>query len=255
MAKIFIESNTGRFANQLFPIFCAITIFEEKGEYNKILFKNYFNESHGSYRIHPNILKCLPKQLHDIISFDEYEYDNSFDKFEVGKDIYISGFCQDLSKINIDSIRKYFECPKEIKNRILSMYGNVDELVCVHVRRGDFLSEDYKDRFISPSKEYIHKCMEYFKGENFIFISDDINWCKENFNQDNVIFADKCDDFLIDFYIQTLTKGNILSASSFSVAGAILNPNKNCVMPNIFLKAKDANRYNLWPEWAIKEDI
>ena len=41
-------------------------------------------------------------------------------------------------------------------------------------------------------KEYIDKCIDYF-GDNKIFVitSDDINWCKQNFPQDNVFIIDQ----------------------------------------------------------------
>ena len=62
-----------------------------------------------------------------------------------------------------------------------------------------------------------------------------MTWCKENLsNLPNIIFADKENNCLIDFFIQTFTKGNICSPSSLSIAGAILNKNNNCVIPKPF---------------------
>lgn len=254
MGKIFVESNDGRFANQLFPLFYALTLFENnRDKYDKILFKNYIYNR--DYRISLDVLKKLPKELTNYISFDKREYDIEFDKYEVGKDFYIDGYCQDLSLIDFDVIRKYFYCPDNIKEIIHSLYGDISDKICIHVRRGDYLSEDFKDRFISPSIEYItHSMNEFFEGEKFICISDDIQWCKENIKGD-IIFADKSDDFLIDFYIQTITKGNICSASSFSIAGVILNPYRKCVIPNKLMKTSEGDKFNMFPQWAIKQEI
>ena len=255
MGKIFVESNTGRFANQLFPLFRALTIYEENlGRFDKILFES--DSSYGGCRLTQDIIKRLPKQILNVVSFDTNEYRKEFEKYTVGVDEYIDGYCQDLTLINIDVVKRYFECPSHIKSTIFELYGDITELVCIHVRRGDFLSDAYKDIFISPTKEYIDRCIEkYYANDKFIVISDDIEWCKSNLSNHEVIFADKCDDYLIDFYIQTLTKGNILSASSWSIAGAIISPYRKCVMPNRLMNIDGGDSFNMFPDWAIRENI
>jgi hypothetical protein len=57
-----------------------------------------------------------------------------------------------------------------------------------------------------------------------------MKWCKENFIGDNFIFADKIsdkyDNLLIDLYLPTLCKDNVISCSSFGWWGAYLNLHK-----------------------------
>lgn len=254
MGKIFVESNTGRFANQLFPLFRALTIYEENpGRFDKILFES--DSSYGGCRLPWGIIKRLPKQILNVVSFDTNEYHREFEKYTVGIDEYIDGYCQDLTLINIDVIKKYFECPSHIKSTIFELYGDISELVCIHVRRGDYLRDCYKNKFISLNKEYIEKCIEkYFNNERFIVISDDIEWCKSNLSGYEVVFADKCDDILVDFYIQTLTKGNICSPSSFSIAGSIINSHRKMIVPYPFFK-QDVPDINLYTSWCEKESI
>lgn len=255
MGKIFVESNTGRFANQLFPLFRALTIYEENsGRFDKILFES--NSSYGGCRLSWEIIKRLPEQILNVVSFDTDEYRREFEKYTVGIDEYVDGYCQDLTLINIDVVKRYFECPSHIKSTIFELYGDITELVCMHIRRGDYLWDAYKNRYISPTKEYLDRCIEkYYIDDKFIVISDDIDWCKSNLSNHEVVFADKCDDLLIDFYIQTLTKGNILSASSWSVAGAIINPYRKCVMPNRLMNIDGGDSFNMFPTWAIREIV
>ena len=84
------------------------------------------------------------------------------------------------------------------------------------------------------------------------------SFAKDLSNISNISFADKSDDVLIDFYIQTIGKGNICSCSSFSVAGAILNKNKNCVIPEPFFKNKSYNtkdNLQIVPRWSKREQV
>ena len=72
------------------------------------------------------------------------------------------------------------------------------------------------------------------------------------------MFADKLLDPTVDFYMQTLTKGNICSGSSFSIAGVILNPNKDkkIIIPKPFFKTENTfSNINLNLPYAIQEPI
>ena len=150
--------------------------------------------------------------------------------------------------------------PNEIKEQIYDLYGDISDYICLHVRRGDYLKEKHSELYQVLTKEYIERVIsKYFPNDKIICISDDIKWCKENLsNNANIIFADKSSDPIIDFYIQTLTKGNIISGSTFSTMGVLLNPNPNkiCIAPEPMFKHKPWNKdLNICPDYAIREQL
>lgn len=59
-----------------------------------------------------------------------------------------------------------------------------------------------------------------------IFVSDDKNWCKENFNGIISPFEDEIEDLILI----SLSDHNIIANSSFSWWGAYLNENKNKIV-------------------------
>ena len=63
-------------------------------------------------------------------------------------------------------------------------------------------------------------------NQRFIFISDDIEWVKQNFKGDNIFYSELNDDIL-DLTLMTMCQNNIIANSSFSWWGAFLNKNKD----------------------------
>lgn len=251
---IFVDSNNGRFANQLFPLFVALTIFERERSYIKIYFKNYW-DYHDTRRIKDSIIENFTNELKEIVCFDNTIFDEKWEEYKNNTDnfIIISGWCQKMELIDTNVIQKYFKCPENVKNKIYDLYGDISQYVCLHIRRGDYLN--YNDKYIILTVEYINKCIDkYFPNEKIICISDDILWCKKNLNNSQIVFADKKGDVEVDFYIQTLTKGNICSASTFSIAGSIIAPHRKMIIPYPFFKI-DLDYINLYPSWAEREYI
>ena len=269
--NIYINPNFGRFGNQLFPIFVAVSMYEE-GNFNKI----YFND-----KIRKLNHEFINSKIFDILEFksinntntdidnrkDFYDYcvnnsikQNYKDCINSQNNVIIHGFHQNYEIINENACRKYLSCPDKYKQQIFDLYGDISNYVCLHVRRGDYLLNSYKKIYNVLSKEYIERVInKHFKNDKIICISDDMNWCKENLsNNKNIVFADKSLDPIVHFYIQTLTKGNICSGSSFSIAGVILNPNKykKVIIPKPFFKTENTfSNINLNLPYAIQEPI
>ena len=252
---IFVDSNFGRFANQLFPLFAALTIYERDKCYSKIYFKNY-HRNHMIKRIPENIIEHFSKELKEVVCFDDCKCDEVWEKYKNEREnlLLIRGYCQDINLIDVNILNKYFYCPKDIEMIISNLYGDLSDYICLHVRRGDYLHSGNENIYPTLTPEYINRCIEkHFPCEKVICISDDMNWCKVNLSgNSNIIFADKCNNYLVDFYIQSMTKGNICSSSSFSVAGSIINPYRKMIIPSPFFKRTIEN-INLYPSWSIKE--
>jgi hypothetical protein len=143
----------------------------------------------------------------------------------------------------------YFQSPryfKEYKSEILEMFKPTEEIisqlqskypilkenvVSIHVRRGDYVN--LSNHHYNLQLSYYQNAISYFKGHTFLVFSDDIDWCKEQFKGPNFTFAENDSDIL-DLYLMSLCKHNIMANSTFSWWGAYLNQNSNkkVVYPN-----------------------
>lgn len=156
---------------------------------------------------------------------------------------------------------KYFDkYEKEIKNEftfknsilekcksILIKYPNP---VSIHVRRGDYVNHP---GFWTVTPEYLIQALNSLPSGDYTYLifSDDIEWCKEVFN-DDFIFVEGNNQFE-DICLMSLCKHNIISNSSYSWWAAWLNPNylKTVIAPsNWFTEYKPLN--DLYPSnWTI----
>ena len=116
----------------------------------------------------------------------------SFKYFEdIFGDIYnktLSYFDQSLltaAKRFIDKAKHNYKQRKKIRIKEINITS-----VCVHVRRGDFVSIS---SFIVPSSLDIQNAINYmqnkFKHTVFIVISDDLKWSRVNLNGSNIYFS------------------------------------------------------------------
>ncbi|CAH1792447.1 unnamed protein product [Owenia fusiformis] len=99
-------------------------------------------------------------------------------------------------------------------------------LVGVHVRRADMSTPGAQaDGYTVPRMSYFEKAMEYFRQNytnvKFIICSDDIGWCEENMNFQDVIIS-KGHSPIVDLAILSKCNHNIISTGSFGWWGAYL---------------------------------
>lgn len=118
----------------------------------------------------------------------------------------------------------------------LLMSGGGDT-VSVHVRRRDYLSQQFSTGFgnccpLDYYKRAINLIRGKFSDPKFVFFSDDMNWVIENLNVEDAIYVNHnhgCDSWQ-DMYLMSLCDHNIIANSTFSWWGAWLNNNKNKVV-------------------------
>jgi hypothetical protein len=130
-------------------------------------------------------------------------------------------------KHNRDKILDFFYCD-EVVDKIREKYkDDLDKNTCsIHVRRGDYLS--LQNHHPIQDMNYYKEAI-YMVGPNktFFIFSDDIKWCKENFNfLDNVIYCENNEDYE-DLYLMSLCDDNIIANSSFSWWGSWINKNRD----------------------------
>lgn len=216
----------------------------------------------------------MPFQLCDVFSNIKIERCNPNKKdmyLKVGKDkVYIEQppeenikkiYRQELLEMENGYIEGWhcsYKYPELVRQELLNDYAfpyQSDKQLCewkrifeqketvgVHVRRGDFLSPQYR-RLIGNicTKEYYDKAIAYVKrrcpNAFFCFFSDDMEWVKHNMIEENALYIEK-NMFTkyydwYDMFLMSICKHNIIPNSTFGWWGAWLNrnPNKLVIAP------------------------
>lgn len=183
------------------------------------------------------------------------------------RDILLNDYFQDCRCIDRDEALKLFTPQRPVLTAIKKMYGDVSDCVCVNVRRGDYIEHQRFGFRVLTAAEIREMLDLYFPTDQYprvLFVSDDIPWCRQNFKGERFLFADRHDAAvpeasasglwkpLIDLYLQTLCKGNIISNSSFSWWGAYLNKRAErvvCPWPWFTSPKKPAMTHLLPEDW------
>lgn len=222
----------GGMANQMFEIAAAYSLALSNNDKCSFNFDDCYTPAQGnpSNKYKDNLFKNLSeiKNYNNFTSqYNEPKF--SYNKIEYVNNLLLNGYFQS---------EKYFkEHKKEIQNLfyinpndicfIKNKYKNIDfnKTVSVQIRRGDYLRSNGYHNVLDI--EYYKKAMKYFDDSYyFIFVSDDIKWCKENFKADNYIFCEFESDIL-QFTLLTITQHSIIANSTFSWWGTYLNKNEN----------------------------
>lgn len=134
-----------------------------------------------------------------------------------------------------DEIRQIFKFPEisDDLNRRTADNIKAANSVSVHVRRGDYLSvgngvalaRDYWDNAILKIREQVENPV-------FYFFSDDIQWCKNNFQGEDIRFVDwnVGKNSYRDMQLMSLCKHNIVANSTFSMWASWLNVNEDKIV-------------------------
>lgn len=107
--------------------------------------------------------------------------------------------------------------------------------VCVHIRRGDFLSDEFrKDFYVCDEKYYIEAInliLEKVDNPVFFFCSNDIDWVKKNIHIKAPCFYEPQDNPLWEtFRMMYSCKHFIISNSTLSWWAQYLAENKNKIV-------------------------
>lgn len=223
----------GRMCNQMFQIAAA---------------KALALQNNDSFRCSNNVsgIKPSPEQtkryrmtIFEKVQFGDFKInekntdrgtnDFSYKEINYKKDLCLAGYYQS-EKFFIHrekEIREMFRCSPKILKFIEKNYHQIlqkNNTCAVHIRRGDYVK--YKEFHNNLGPSYYRASFEQMKGKYFVFFSDDILWCKNNFKDLNATFVDSKSD-IIDFYLMSMLRNQIIANSSFSWWAAWLNTNKN----------------------------
>ncbi len=121
----------------------------------------------------------------------------------------------------------YWQCKRyweEYEKEILDLFAypwTPNDQISVHVRRTDFIELAQKHPEVTA--EWYSKAMEMFPGAKFLFHSDDIQWCKDNFgHREDCSFSEGRNE-VEDMISMSCCAHQICSASTYALWGYFLN--------------------------------
>lgn len=220
-----ISAVKGGLGNMMFQIAAGASLAKEmKVDYSYTYDCWGSSTSYDISKYPTTIFKNIPKISLREIRLENYKKysEPSFEYQEIPRydNLVLDGYFQSIKyfKNNTEHIRQLFSV------ETIDKYLNHTFL---HVRRKDYLK--YENIHPVCSKDYYMSSLEFINPSNCIVVSDDMNWCKQNFVDSIFEFSDSKDD-LQDLIIMKSCKNAIISNSTFSWWGAVLNKNSNMVI-------------------------
>ena len=168
----------------------------------------------------------------------------------------------------ISVLQEKLEFPVSSNEKNLKMAENMQgcNSVSIHIRRGDYLTEENQAMFGGIcTEEYYEKAISYIKDTvedaRFFVFSDDPTFAKKKYEgkEYTVVDINRGKDSFYDMYLMSQCKHNICANSTFSFWGARLNQNagKQMIRP---LKQKNCDWYvpekmkQLWKGWILIDE-
>lgn len=218
----FNDFGTSGLGNQLFQIACMLNLsIENNCDFIVPRFR------------YDSIMKGNVKYgFNNNISNNYIEKDFLYSKIQYSENMNLNGYFQsELYFIdNKNKIIEFFEVQDNINYYLKNKYKNLNNSVSIHVRRGDYVPND---AYIKLDDNYYNDAINYIDDkkriDNIFVISDDINWCKNNFNDSRIIFVEGNKDYE-DLYFMSLCENNIIANSTFSWWGSYLNKNEDKII-------------------------
>lgn len=190
---------------------------------------------------------------------------------DVSNDYYIMGFFiseKYYGKV-FEEIKKRFVFPAFTEQHNIAYSSDIKntDSVSIHVRRGDYLSDLYRETFMVLGKEYYTEAVCRIKSEidkrckeegrepniKYFVFSDDAEFVKKEFHwleNKTIVTENTGNKSFRDMQLMSLCKYNIIANSTFSQWGALLNQNDGHVViyPKIYMKDED-NELKTLPGW------
>lgn len=227
----------GGLGNQMFQISAAHALAISNNDQSCFDFDSCYTPLQGNsskYYI-DTIFKKINTKCNQSFDWQYHELTFSYLEIPYRKNLILNGYFQSekyFANFKKEIIDLFYipESHKDSIKKILEL-NKIKSTTSVHVRRGDYLK--FSNIYKICNLEYYSQAMAMFKDTTFIFISDDIQWVKDNFSGDNIIYSPFKNE-IMDLILMTMCDNNIIANSTFSWWGAYLNQNKNkkVIAPN-----------------------
>lgn len=162
------------------------------------------------------------------------------------------------------TIREAFRFKQPLSGKNLHLYQQIRdvEAVSLHVRRGDYVSDEKTHRWhgvcgVDYYDRAINHIVEHVSGPNFFVFSDDLHWASNHLKfRHPVTFVDHNPPEMghEDMRLMSFCRHHIIANSSFSWWGAWLNPNpgKIVIAPRKWFSGFEADTRDLYPEGWLR---
>lgn len=260
VTKMKIVVFKGGIGNQLFQ-YNMIKYLEQKGH------RVYYKDETNRYFVHYGLevdkyfdvnLHKLPKMLDIIYDYMQNQHfrklfhylsteDNVYDESKIRFDGYWANLKYMIAKV------KFKELPLNYQNQQVLEDIQKTNSVSIHIRRGDYLTVENQKIFggictLDYYQKAIQKIRELVDNPSFFIFSDDIEWCKENFDLPNSTFIDWNTgvNSIYDMYLMSYCKTNIIANSTFSYWGGRIYNGGIVIYPKKWFNEGSAP--NIFPE-------
>lgn len=203
---------------------------------------------------HPTIKKILIKGAYyffnqkykwqSVVQNNDDHPDDVLNRITKSSNLQLDGYFQSnlfFEKYRDEIIKDFSfkEKPTSNSQEWLDLIKAQKNTVALHVRRGDYLLQHNQSAHGMCDLNYYKKAIEYILSElgsaNFMVFSDDIEWCKEQFNSEEnkqffFIEGNTKEHAYEDIRLMTNCQHNIIANSSFSWWAAYLNENDNKIV-------------------------
>ena len=185
------------------------------------------------------------------------------------KDFYIDGYFQ--SEKYFSSIKNIIKDEFTLKNekeiKETEIYKKIinDDVTCVSVRRGDYVTNDkYKNIFYVCDEKYFKDAFKYLEEQKFnkslMICSNDINWVRDNFNLGNLCYyEDESMNSVENLFIMSCCNNFVISNSTYNWWAQYLcdNPKKRVIAPSIWFRNGEMTDIyqDFWELIEIKEGV
>ena len=199
-----------------------------------------------------------------IIRETQFHFDENI--LKSGKNSYsIDGYWQSEKYFkNIENIiRNDFQIKADFKEKNKNLEEKIKstESVSIHIRRGDYVTNEVTNNFhgicsVDYYQNAIKQISQLVSYPVFYIFSDDIEWAKTNIVSDfSTYYVDNdVDSNDEDLKLMSMCKHHIIANSSFSWWGAWLNPdlNKIVIAPSKWFNDTSLDTKDLYPDNWIK---
>lgn len=190
----------------------------------------------------------------------------SSDILRTSKDVYLDGYWQSekyFADVG-DVVKREFVIKYEQDHRSREVGEEIRnaQSVCIHVRRGDYLSESTTNQVHGVcGLDYYDRCVRFLAeripNPQFFVFSDDIGWTRQNLHLEySTTFVDHngATREYEDLRLMSMCKHNIIANSSFSWWGAWLNtnPGKMVLAPRRWFNDPSLDTRDLLPDSWMK---
>lgn len=265
---LIFNNNLGRLGNQMFT-YATITAICRRKNIKNYLFTHlgsldYFELTPREHFIAKYKIDFLLKILFRLffiprVRYMDHAVQYSDSELDFSGTKYVSAGLQGESyfkDIELE-IRKRFVIKAKLQERASNIYSEFQDglkNVCVHVRRGDYLT--FMGKNFSVPMSYYTQALEGLNPEThrFIFITDDREYVQQQFGHlPHTYFSQENE--ITDFQLMMKAEICIIANSTFSWWAAWLNPhpNKQITIPRYFMGIQEKVEFPkgvIPKEWA-----